>query len=502
MKKTFLKSLALLVLMLCSTLTWAAEASLPSGTILYFCMSDGEHDWTADNAAIVINFYDADGYKDHVQATKIGTTKYYQVEIPATCTKGASSFQIIRRDPNHVWDDGDGFQWNYSASQSAVSRTSESQNCLTVAGWNDSQPIWSVYNPFEIQGNWTDWAMVDMVVVETAINTYKYMTTMSGDNKQFAIHKKVSDNYFKFSSVDTKTSSSNISITSSDATWDNLTFSLPSECDVEIIFTYASATSVHVEATASGEEPEPLPGVELTSGGHSIFYTAYKYGASDYEFTIRSSESLSGLGGSFWNVNGVGTDMRNSMTRVDEHTLRFSVTSTSVPNIYTPLYILMPGEVNFGSVTIDWIEKNPVATASSGTGIQAPLTAGHGTRWESAQTDTEWWMVDYQRPVEFNAIHIDWEGAYSEQFTLEGSNDGENFTVLYTESNQTSAGEHNYELDHNVSYRYVKINITKRATGWGNSFFEFTTYVAVTPILTTLTMSAAKPYTAIGSTLR
>lgn len=96
---------------------------------------------------------------------------------------------------------------------------------------------------------------------------------------------------------------------------------------------------------------------ELTQDTHTVKVLAYHmYGTNDYTVKVKSEETINGLGGSFWHVNGVGTDMRSSMTQVDEHTLVFNVTSTSAPALYTPLYIMMPGEVNFGMITLNWIE--------------------------------------------------------------------------------------------------------------------------------------------------
>jgi len=229
--------------------------------------------------------------------------------------------------------------------------------------------------------------------------------------------------------------------------------------------------------------------VILTSGTHKISYVAYKYPGGDYELTITSKETLNGMGGSFYNPGAV--DVRSKIVSSTSDKIVIKMNAASDPQFYTPLYVMMSNEVNFGNITITWIEKKPFAYASSGTGIQAPI-GGEGGRWESAQTDTEWWMVDYQRPIEFNSIKINWEGAYSKAFTLEGSNDGENFTVLYTETNQTSAGVHVYDMAQTETYRYVKINITERATQWGNSFYTFDAYMAQVSVLTTFSAAIAK----------
>ena len=113
-------------------------------------------------------------------------------------------------------------------------------------------------------------------------------------------------------------------------------------------------------------------GFDLTVNNHTIHIIPYHYyGTNDYKFVITSTEEMEGLGGSYWNINGVGgTDMRtNSGTQTfnvsqDKHTITITNTSTSAPTIYTPLYVLMPGEVAFvdgiQNVNLNWIDVQKV----------------------------------------------------------------------------------------------------------------------------------------------
>jgi hypothetical protein len=77
---------------------------------------------------------------------------------------------------------------------------------------------------------------------------------------------------------------------------------------------------------------------------------------------------MQGLGGSFWNVNGVGADMRTNTgtssytVSGDKKTITCQVQSSTAPNIYTPLYVLMPGEINFGNVTLNWEDRTPITS--------------------------------------------------------------------------------------------------------------------------------------------
>ncbi len=117
-------------------------------------------------------------------------------------------------------------------------------------------------------------------------------------------------------------------------------------------------------------DPDPTPDPDpnsYTAGGHTIHLEAYHVN-DIYTLNITSTDNMEGLGGSFWNVNGVGADMRsnsgeNSYTvSGDKKTITCQVQSSSAPNIYTPLYVLMPGEVNFGNVTLNWEDRTPITS--------------------------------------------------------------------------------------------------------------------------------------------
>ncbi len=101
-------------------------------------------------------------------------------------------------------------------------------------------------------------------------------------------------------------------------------------------------------------------GEVLTSGDKSITLTCQSKGGDVYEMLIEG-EGITGLGGCFMNVNGVGTIMNTSSDNLifdlasDGTYVKLTITSTTAPNVYTPLYVMMPGEANFGEITdIEW----------------------------------------------------------------------------------------------------------------------------------------------------
>ena len=128
------------------------------------------------------------------------------------------------------------------------------------------------------------------------------------------------------------------------------------------------------------------------------------------------------------------------------------------------------------------------ATASSGNAALA-IDGDNGTRWESAQTDDETWTLDMGQARMFSRIKINWEGAYAKEFTLSISNDGESWSNLYTETNLTQAGWQTIDVDETTA-RYIQYHGTKRATGYGQSFWEFQVLLPGVSVLTKIELSA------------
>ena len=120
------------------------------------------------------------------------------------------------------------------------------------------------------------------------------------------------------------------------------------------------------EITVTNDE-EPVDGQELVNGDHKVVIKGVHYTNLDennYVLTITSEEEMAGLSGSFWHVNGEGTEQLStkSALREDNKQIVVTTTSTSDPQLYTPLYVLMPGEINFGQPTIEWEEQQAEVT--------------------------------------------------------------------------------------------------------------------------------------------
>ncbi len=149
------------------------------------------------------------------------------------------------------------------------------------------------------------------------------------------------------------------------------------------LVTAVSPGTARITATVTGYEvsnyiditiTETSLGFDATSadGNHTVHVTPYHYvGTDDYKLVITSEETMTGMGGSFWNINGVGGTRVDANTASqtfnlsdDKHTITITTTSDPAPSFYTPLYVLYPGEGTFkkggDNFAFDWIDVQEV----------------------------------------------------------------------------------------------------------------------------------------------
>ncbi|MBQ9652383.1 MAG: hypothetical protein IJV13_09290 [Prevotella sp.] len=122
---------------------------------------------------------------------------------------------------------------------------------------------------------------------------------------------------------------------------------------------------IEVEWEAAGTTPEPTPehqGTKYEKDENAIWIQANHYVAENkYELIIEADVEMEGLGGSFWALSSGNADMRDNLVlSADKKTMTITAESTTKPNPYTPLYVLMPGEVNFGDIDYQWVEIGEV----------------------------------------------------------------------------------------------------------------------------------------------
>ena len=142
----------------------------------------------------------------------------------------------------------------------------------------------------------------------------------------------------------------------------NQTLTVEETAEYTITYTF-DGTTLSCNATKAGGD-EPVDGQELVNGDHKVVIKGVHYlnlAENNYVLTIKSEETMTGLGGSFWHTSAGNKDLRENMTVAEDgKTITITTTSTTDPQLYTPLYVMMPGEVNFGDVTIEWQEEGEV----------------------------------------------------------------------------------------------------------------------------------------------
>lgn len=314
-------------------------------------------------------------------------------------------------------------------------------------------------------------------------------------------------------------------------------------------------TDIDMSASCSGggSTPEPDPDPAVTGvcstetynsnvAGYDIHAKVTK-GCNKYYLTISSAtegKTITGLVGDNMFCNRYCDEARTHnnnyhMAAAGHYTLTdgkviFTIPSIGDPKMYTPLSLMFsdnqavevsalnglrlepcsseaaaecpdPEPTEIQDVNFALINNGAIAYASNGNAWDA-IDGNDGSRWESAFSDPQWFIVDLGQRRIFNTVQIRWQTAYSRTFTIDVSNDGETWTTKKVESNYTGGGENvEYEVSfgENVTARYVRLSSTARATEWGNSFYEFRVVKATTPVLTTYTASIPSPFCTIGS---
>ena len=140
------------------------------------------------------------------------------------------------------------------------------------------------------------------------------------------------------------------------------------------------------------------------------------------------------------------------------------------------------------------------AAASSGdeSANLGPLNAVDGnltTRWSSAFSDTASLTVDLGASMLVNKAVLYWENAYGKAYILQGSNDEQTWSPLYTQ-NTGNGGVETLTFPA-VVYRYIRLQGVTRATAYGYSLFEFQVFGANLPAIVSAPASTS---VAAGST--
>jgi beta-glucanase (GH16 family) len=120
------------------------------------------------------------------------------------------------------------------------------------------------------------------------------------------------------------------------------------------------------------------------------------------------------------------------------------------------------------------ISQNRPVTASSSENAAFPATAAvdgdTGTRWSSQFSDPQWIQVDLGSQAGVDQVTLSWEAAYARAYTVQVSDNASTWTTIHTTTASTGGTQ---VLPITGQGRYVRVNMTTRATQWGYSLWEF-----------------------------
>jgi hypothetical protein len=129
----------------------------------------------------------------------------------------------------------------------------------------------------------------------------------------------------------------------------------------------------------------------------------------------------------------------------------------------------------FGLISCGYAQ-NPDWKATASTSDSADMSPDNAidgdmsTRWSSQFKDDQWLSIDMGKSQVINTITLVWEAAYTKSYSIMLSKDGKSWRKAY--STENGAGNTETIKLSKEEARYLKINLLKRGTEWGNSLFE------------------------------
>ena len=92
------------------------------------------------------------------------------------------------------------------------------------------------------------------------------------------------------------------------------------------------------------------------------------------------------------------------------------------------------------------------------------------TRWSSEFADSQWLLIDLESVQDVTGLTIYWEAAFCKAYDISVSADKIKWTRVFTENNGRGSVDDIYFG--RKSCRYIRLDLKKRGTAWGNSIYE------------------------------
>ena len=94
------------------------------------------------------------------------------------------------------------------------------------------------------------------------------------------------------------------------------------------------------------------------------------------------------------------------------------------------------------------------------------------TRWASNYSDNQWVQLELAEPAEVASVRLFWEQACTSSYRIQVSNDGTSWRDAAA-VDQSNCKDDTVALDSPDPVKFVRMQGTKRATGFGYSLYEF-----------------------------
>lgn len=175
--------------------------------------------------------------------------------------------------------------------------------------------------------------------------------------------------------------------------------------------------------------------------------------------------------------------MRVNITRKDNS---WGVSIYELEAYYIPPVVT--DNLAYGKKTGDNGNQGSLTSNYAVDGFESRDDSGNESRWAGVTTHDnadptlceDFLWVDFKEEVTFNNVQILWEACHGKDYTIEvkdsNPEDPEGWTVVATVTGNNGSGWREVILDEPVTSRYMRINITSKANGWGVSIWELGVY--------------------------
>ena len=201
---------------------------------------------------------------------------------------------------------------------------------------------------------------------------------------------------------------------------------------------------------------EPL----TLNGGATIYLSCELVSDGQYRITVEG-ENLQGFGGSFYNPGA--KDLRDAITSKTDTKIVCDIAAASAPSLYTPLYVLCPGEQNIGWPTdIDWIGTCGEGSDNLFDPAQASITETYiAPNWNVDPTSSATYdantgtiTVDIK-----NALSSQWQGQVKVKHNVAFSSDKQ-YTLSCKFHATAAVGGVTLKMDNNAEVLYENQSIS------------------------------------------